>query len=79
MPQNIVGGQIRKVRYQAGWSQEQLAARLARQGWDISRGTLAKIEAGVRCVSDGELLSLARALGVRTDDLFPEPSRKPKR
>ena len=73
--QNLVGPQVRKVRYGRNWSQEQLAARLGRMGWDISRGTLAKLEACVRCVSDGELLLLARALGVKTDDLFPRAGR----
>lgn len=71
MAQNIVGPQVRRLRDQQGWSQEQLAARLQRQGWDISRGTLAKIEAQVRCVNDRELLGLARALKCRLDDLFP--------
>lgn len=74
--QNIVGAQVRKIRYGRGWSQDQLAARLGRLGWDVSRGTLAKIEASVRCVSDAELLWLARSLGVKVDDLFPP---KPKR
>jgi hypothetical protein len=40
-------------------------------GLDISRGTLAKIEARVRCVSDQELVLLAKALGVRVEELFP--------
>ena len=30
-----------------------------------------KIEAWVRCVSDQELALLAKALGVKVDDLFP--------
>jgi len=51
-------------------SQEMLAARLGRVGWDISRGTLAKIEAGIRCVSDKELLLLAKGLRVTVETLF---------
>jgi transcriptional regulator with XRE-family HTH domain len=74
--QNLVGPQARKVRYDLGWSQEQLAAKLGRLGWDISRGTLAKIEAGVRCVSDFELLMLSRTLGVGIEDLFPPKPRR---
>jgi transcriptional regulator with XRE-family HTH domain len=73
--QNIVGPQVRKRRYELDWSQEQLAARLGRMGWDVSRGTLAKLEASVRCVSDSELLMLAKALGVKADDLFPRAGR----
>ncbi len=71
MAQNIVGPQVRKLRDQRGWSQEVFAARLQRAGWDISRGTLAKIEAQVRCASDKEVLMLARVLKTGIADLFP--------
>ena len=71
MPTNVTGRQIAKVRTQKGLSQDQLAGKCQRAGWDISRGTLAKIEAGVRCVSDSELLLLAKALEVPVSDLFP--------
>jgi DNA-binding XRE family transcriptional regulator len=68
---NIVGPQVRKLRYQQALSQEMLAARCARFGWDISRATLSKIEAQLRCVVDSELLILANALGVELPDIFP--------
>jgi transcriptional regulator with XRE-family HTH domain len=74
--QNLVGPQVRKARYGLGWSQEQLAARLGRIGWDLSRGTVAKIESGVRCVNDWELLTLSRALKVGIEELFPAKSRR---
>jgi len=70
-PQNIVGPQIRKIRYQQELTQEMLAARCARYDWDISRATLSKIEAQLRCVTDSELLVLAHALGVEIDELYP--------
>jgi transcriptional regulator with XRE-family HTH domain len=76
MPENIVGAKIRKLRYQRGMTQDALAARCGRLGWDVSRGTLAKVEARVRCVSDGELLVLARALRVRVDELYPGSLRR---
>ena len=69
--QNIVGPQVRKLRSAKGWSQEELAAHLQKAGWDIARGTLAKVEARVRCVSDRELRTLARVLKVRMEDLYP--------
>ena len=71
LPTNVTGRQIAKVRTQKGLSQDGLAGKCQRAGWDISRGTLAKIEAGVRCVSDSELLLLAKALEVPVSDLFP--------
>jgi len=69
--QNIVGPQVRKIRYQHALTQEMLAARCARHGWDISRGTLSKIEAQIRCVTDSEMMILATALQVKLDDLIP--------
>lgn len=78
MPQNVVGTQVRKLRYERGISQEILAARCGRHGWDVSRGTVAKIEARIRCVSDNELLILARVLNVPLDQLYPPSIRKTK-
>lgn len=71
MPRNITGAQVRKLRDQKNWSQEEFAGCLQRAGWDISRGTLAKIEAQIRCVNDAELLMLGRALGVSLESLYP--------
>ncbi len=76
MPTNITGNQVRKLRSQQDLSQEQLSAKCQRVGLDISRGTLAKIEAGVRCVSDGEAFLLALALGVGVAELFPKAKRR---
>ena len=75
-PANIVGPQIRKARYQLGFSQEQLAARCQLLGLDISRSSLAQIEIRVRFVSDEELLVLASVLSVATDDLYPPDIKK---
>ena len=70
-PQNIVGPQVRKLRYEQGSTQEMLAARCGVLGWDLSRGTLSKIEAQLRCVNDAELLILAKALNVPLLKLYP--------
>ena len=69
--QNIVGLTVQKLRYQQELTQDLLAARCATHGWDVSRGTLAKIEAGVRCVTDDELLILSKALRVQIAALYP--------
>ena len=74
--QNIVGPQVRQLRASQGMTQEQLAARCNVLGWDLSRGTLSKIEAQVRCVSDSELRFLADALKVGLDDLYPARRRR---
>ena len=76
LPSNIIGKQVSRLRNGLDLSQEDLSARCQRQGLDISRGTLAKIEAGVRCVSDEELLLLSQALEVSVSDLFSKGKRK---
>jgi len=68
---NIVGPRIRRLRYEQHLTQEQLSARVGRLGWDISRGTLSQIEAQIRCVTDFELVCLAKALGITADALLP--------
>lgn len=76
MPTNIIGKQVSRLRTGLGISQDQLSAKCQRQGLDISRGTLAKIEAGIRCVSDQEALLLSQALGIGVSDLFPKGKKK---
>jgi transcriptional regulator with XRE-family HTH domain len=73
--QNVAGPQVRKLRYQQSMTQESLAARCGVLGWDLSRATLSKIEAQLRCVTDGELEILAKALRVQITALFPTPAR----
>jgi len=68
--QNLVGPQIMALRRRLGLSQEELAAKCGVLGWDMSRGTLAKIESQVRCVSDKEILILAKALKVKLEALY---------
>ncbi len=70
--QNVVGPQVRKLRYQQGLTQEMLAARCSVRGWELSRATLSKVEAQLRCVTDAELLVFAAALGVELKQLYPD-------
>ena len=78
-PANIVGPQIRKRRVQLDLTQEELATRCQLHGLDISRGTLSQIEAQLRCVTNDELLALARILKVSTNSLFPAGLKKSKK
>jgi transcriptional regulator with XRE-family HTH domain len=68
---NLIGPQVRKIRYQRGMTQEQLAIKLQMAGYDRSRGTLAKIEARLLWVGDHELFFFAKVLGVPMSALFP--------
>lgn len=74
-PRNIVGPQVMQLRNARGWSQEQMAAAAQLQGWDISRGVLARIEGGVRWVADFEVLQLAAVLQVAVPELYPAKHR----
>jgi transcriptional regulator with XRE-family HTH domain len=69
---NIVGKRVHEARhkFKPSLSQEELAARLELDGWKISRGTLSKIEAGIRQVTDFEVMALARTLKVSPDWLM---------
>lgn len=68
---NVIGPQLQKTRLGQGLTQDQLSAKCQLLGFDVTRGTLAKIESGVRSVSDHEVPFLAKALGVPIAELFP--------
>ncbi|MBB5353841.1 transcriptional regulator with XRE-family HTH domain [Haloferula luteola] len=68
--QNLVGTRVRKLRLGAELSQETFAARCQTQGWDVSRGTFAKIEAGLRRVTDAELVIMAKVLRCSVERLL---------
>jgi transcriptional regulator with XRE-family HTH domain len=68
---NLIGPIVRKLRYKQKLSQIQLAARCQLHGWNASRDMIAAIEGQVRCVTDKEILQLAKALKVPFTALFP--------
>lgn len=68
---NDVGSQIRRLRYERGWTQDLLAAKLQLHGWDISREGVAKVEGGYHLVNDRQLLCLGRAFKLHIDAFFP--------
>jgi len=67
---NIVGKNVKAIRQKRGWTQEQLVAKCNLIDWEISRGTLAKIESSVRRVTDIEVKLLSQALNIQVNDLF---------
>lgn len=71
-----VGNRIRTHRMGQNLTQEDLARLLQLHGCDITRGTLAKIEAGTRHIYLDELCALTAVLHITFDDLLlpaPEP------
>jgi len=69
---NIIGKRVQEARhkFKSPLSQEELAAQLEINGWKISRGTLSKIEAGIRQVTDIEVMILAKTLKVSPEWLL---------
>ncbi len=73
---NLIGTNVKRFREIQQLTQDQLATRCKEEGWHLSRGTLAKIEARVRRVTDYEVAIMARALRVEVGDLFSASSHQ---
>lgn len=67
---NIIGKRVGEGRRNINLSQQELAAKLESNGWKISRISLAKIEAGIRQVTDIEVMTLAKVLKVSPEWLM---------
>jgi hypothetical protein len=65
---NIVATRVRmaRLRKKPVLTQDALAGKLAAQTVSIDRAAISKIETGIRCVLDYEVVALAKALGVTT-------------
>ena len=66
---NLCGAQIRRLRKEAGLSQEQLAERLQLAGWDADQVAITTIETGTRTVLDYELRFLLEVFGKTHHDI----------
>lgn len=67
---NMVGKKVRQLRIECGMSQQTLSNKLETLAVYICRGSISRIEDGLRTVSDIELYGLAEVLGVSIDELF---------
>ena len=68
---NSIGPRLRRLRTEAGLTQDALAGKLQRAGLDMDRTAVAKIEIQLRSVFDYELAMIARVLSVSPDELLP--------
>ena len=75
-PKNSTGAVIRKLRNHAGWTQDELAAKLQLKGWDCTRSWLAKIEAQQVYVRDYELLYFRAVFDKSLEELYSTLSLK---
>jgi len=64
-PKKTVGENIRRLRKQAGWSQEELA-----EAAELHRTYIGAIERGERNVSLENIVGIAHALGVLPSELL---------
>ena len=69
---NLCGIQICKYRKLMGKSQRQLADALQLEGLDIDKNAIQRIEAGLRFVTDIELVYFAKVLHVSYQILLGE-------
>ena len=67
---NLVGRKIARLRYQKGWTQDMLVAKLQILQCDITRDILANIELRRSVATDKHCCFLAIALSVTIDELF---------
>jgi transcriptional regulator with XRE-family HTH domain len=71
----MIGANVKRLRMQAGLSQRLLSERLETVAVYVCRGSVSRIEAGVRTVSDIEVFGLANVLGVSVGKLFEDCGR----
>lgn len=69
---------VKRIREELGWSQGELAKRMADSGWEgFHQTTISRIEKGERPVRLGEARGLAKALGALVGQmLLPEEESK---
>jgi transcriptional regulator with XRE-family HTH domain len=67
---NLIGGNLKKLRTELKISQQKLSNKLELQGVYVCRGSVSRIEDYSRTVTDIELYAIANALGVEVSELL---------
>lgn len=67
---NIIGDNVRRLRKERNFTQEELTAKLQIEGLNIDRPMLTKIELKQREVYDYEALYISKVLNVPIEELF---------
>lgn len=65
-----MGGNLRRLRLDYGFSQEKLCAELQRRGCDIGRSTYEKYEVGELNIRASVLIELKKIYGCSYDEFF---------
>lgn len=69
---NVISKQLKKYREVAGFSYEELSAKLELKGVSIHKQSLYDIECNKRTVKDYELFALATILNIDVNDLLTD-------
>lgn len=73
----VIGYNIRRLRKQAGLTQEQAVAKMQLLECNITRGNYAKIEVGLANIRVTEIMALKRIFGVDYNEFFvPIPEER---
>lgn len=74
---NLVGRRVAQLRYERGWTQENLSDRLFDAGWPLSRSEVSKLEGGLIYVHEFQLYYFAEVFRVSVEALLPriDPSQ----
>ena len=67
---NLIGSNLKRIRTEHKMSQQQLSNKLELEGVYVCRGSVSRIEDYSRTVTDIELFSIAKVLGVELSELF---------
>lgn len=71
--EQVTARRVRYLRERLGWSQQNLADKLANFGMPIDRAQIARLELGKRGISLDETMRLAFALNVAPVNLVTDP------
>jgi transcriptional regulator with XRE-family HTH domain len=69
---NLIGRKVGQLRYQRGWTQDVLAAKLQLAGWMISRSKISRIESEQTHVYDFQLFVFADVFDIEVTTLLPK-------
>lgn len=69
---NLVGAKVRELRRARRMSQQALSVQLELRGIYVCRGSVSRLEDGLRTVTDIELFALAKIFQVSIDSLFED-------
>lgn len=67
---NIISENLKKIRYEKGLSQSNLAAKLQTMNVNIDQQMISKIEKNNRQVTDYELACICKCLAVTPNDML---------